>query len=152
MNKIGYFTSFLHISLSQKARLPWLELTHCGLVTPYGDITVNTGSGNSLLPDGIKPLLEPILPSVNEAIVIHLRASPEGTTVVRYENVNQQNNIVNRFLLACRFPKNELMRSNDALVLAPFPPPPPPPPTHTHTLRQTCKPRCSYKARTVSAG
>ena len=37
-------------------------LTHCGLVTPYGDRDlVNIGSGNGLLPDGTKPLPEPML-------------------------------------------------------------------------------------------
>ena len=34
-------------------------LTHCGIETPYGQVDklmVNTGSGNSLLPGGGKPL------------------------------------------------------------------------------------------------
>ena len=40
------------------------ELTHCGLVTPWGDKDlVNIGSGNGLLSDGTKPLLEPNLTS-----------------------------------------------------------------------------------------
>ena len=30
-------------------------------MTPYGDIWVNIGSGNGLLPDGTKPLPEPML-------------------------------------------------------------------------------------------
>ena len=42
-----------------------VELTHCGLVTPYGDkdglIWVNTGSGNGLLPHGTKPWIELLL-------------------------------------------------------------------------------------------
>ena len=37
-----------------------IGLTHFGLVTPYGD-RVNIGSGNGLLPDGTKPLPEPML-------------------------------------------------------------------------------------------
>ena len=38
------------------------ELTHCGLVAPYGDKKlVNIGSDNDLLPDGTKPLPEPML-------------------------------------------------------------------------------------------
>ena len=39
------------------------SLTHSGLVAPYGptDIRVNIGSGNGLLPDGTKPLPEPVL-------------------------------------------------------------------------------------------
>ena len=38
-----------------------MGLTNCGIVTPYGDkICVNFGSGNDLLPDGTKPLSEPI--------------------------------------------------------------------------------------------
>ena len=38
------------------------HLTHCGLVMPYDDIDlVNIGSGNGLLPDGTKPLPEPVL-------------------------------------------------------------------------------------------
>ena len=36
------------------------ELTHYGLVTP-SQILVNIGSGNGLLPDGTKPLPEPML-------------------------------------------------------------------------------------------
>ena len=36
-------------------------LTHCDLMTPYGDMWVNIGSGNGLLPDGNKPLPEPML-------------------------------------------------------------------------------------------
>ena len=37
-------------------------LTHCGLVTPYGIRYLgNAGSGKGLLPDGIKPLPEPML-------------------------------------------------------------------------------------------
>ena len=37
-------------------------LTHCGLVTHMGtEIWVNIGSGNGLLPDGTKPLPEPML-------------------------------------------------------------------------------------------
>ena len=39
------------------------RITHCGLVVPHGGINiwVNIGSGNGLLPDGIKPLLKPML-------------------------------------------------------------------------------------------
>ena len=38
------------------------ELTHCGLVTPYGDINLGPHwLSNGLLPDGSKPLPEPIL-------------------------------------------------------------------------------------------
>ena len=40
-------------------------LTHCGLVTQSSDISswilVNIGLGNGLLPDGTKPLPEPVL-------------------------------------------------------------------------------------------
>ena len=37
-------------------------LTHCGLVMPYVDMClVNIGLGNGLLPDGTKPLPEPML-------------------------------------------------------------------------------------------
>ena len=37
-------------------------LIHCGLVMPYDDIElVNIGSGNGLVPDGTKPLSEPML-------------------------------------------------------------------------------------------
>ena len=38
-------------------------LTHWGLMTPTDitDLFVNTGSGNGLLPDGTKPLPEPML-------------------------------------------------------------------------------------------
>ena len=38
------------------------ELTHCGLVTPYGNKDLGQhGSGNGLVPDGSKPLPEPML-------------------------------------------------------------------------------------------
>ena len=39
------------------------HLTHCGLVMPYGIIylCVKIGSGNGLLPDGTKPLPDPML-------------------------------------------------------------------------------------------
>ena len=41
---------------------PVAFLTYCGLVTPYGDrVLVNICSGNGLLPDGTKPLPEPML-------------------------------------------------------------------------------------------
>ena len=40
-------------------------ITHWGLVMPFGDIDLgqqlNIGSGNGLLPDGTKPLPEPML-------------------------------------------------------------------------------------------
>ena len=37
-------------------------LTHYGPGKPYGDIDLgNIGSGNGLLPDGTKPLPEPVL-------------------------------------------------------------------------------------------
>ena len=37
-------------------------LTHCSLVTPYAtEIWVNIGSANGLLPDGTKPLPDPML-------------------------------------------------------------------------------------------
>ena len=41
----------------------WFMLTDWGPVTQYGatEILVNIGSGNGLLPDGIKPLPEPVL-------------------------------------------------------------------------------------------
>ena len=40
-----------------------LQLTHCGLVMPYGDIDsgMQIGSGNDLLHDNTKPLPEPLL-------------------------------------------------------------------------------------------
>ena len=39
------------------------ELTHCGLVSPYiaFEILVKSGSSNGLLPDGTKPLPDPLL-------------------------------------------------------------------------------------------
>ena len=41
--------------------LCFIGLTHCGLVTPYGTMSlVNIGWGNGLLPNG-KPLLEPMM-------------------------------------------------------------------------------------------
>ena len=44
------------------------ELINCGLIENF----VNTGSGNSLLPDGTKPLQQLML--TNHQCVIHLRA------------------------------------------------------------------------------
>ena len=38
------------------------KLTHCGLVMPYGELDLGQqGSGNGLVPDGTKPLPEPML-------------------------------------------------------------------------------------------
>ena len=38
------------------------ELTHCGLLTPYGDRDLGQNwLSNGLLPDGTKPLPEPML-------------------------------------------------------------------------------------------
>ena len=46
----------------QKWTEKYAMLTHSGLVAPYGIIElVNIGAGNGLLPDGTKPLPEPIL-------------------------------------------------------------------------------------------
>ena len=43
-------------------RFQWLYITHYGLVTPYGDMNLGQiGSGNGLVPDGTKPLPEPML-------------------------------------------------------------------------------------------
>ena len=36
-------------------------LTHCGLVTAYGNIDLGSDSGTGWLPDGTKPLAEPML-------------------------------------------------------------------------------------------
>ena len=53
---------WLHATDVCAMRLFIQALTHCGLMTPYGDeIWVNIGSGNGLLPDGTKPLPEPML-------------------------------------------------------------------------------------------
>ena len=41
-------------TLYQQSRVP-MWLTHCGLVTPCGEIWVNIGSSNVLLPVGTKP-------------------------------------------------------------------------------------------------
>ena len=42
-------------------------------MTPYGDINwVNIGSGNGLLPDGTKPLPEPMLTQVITEVLWHL--------------------------------------------------------------------------------
>ena len=38
-----------------------LLVTHCGLVMPYGEIWVDMGLGNGLLPDGTKSLPAPML-------------------------------------------------------------------------------------------
>ena len=46
-----------------------LTLTHCSLVTPYGEILVNTDPDNGLLPDGTKPLPEPMLINHQSGIV-----------------------------------------------------------------------------------
>ena len=47
------------------------RLTHWGLVTSYGerDPWVNIGSGNGLLPDGTKPLPEPLLTNYQSCLV-----------------------------------------------------------------------------------
>ena len=56
-------------------------LTHCDLVTPYGDIYfiwVNIGSGNALLPYSTKPLSKPMLTfHWCGPVIIHLRANSQ---------------------------------------------------------------------------
>ena len=73
LTQIGHFRTIGRSQLSNPSDLPcfllsmpylqwWFSLTHCGLLTPYVDkIWVNIGSGNGLLPDGTKPLPEPML-------------------------------------------------------------------------------------------
>ena len=57
----------MHLNMSSAKWRPFCiglnVLTHCRLMTPYGDITiwVNIGSGNGLLLDGAKPSPEPLL-------------------------------------------------------------------------------------------
>ena len=49
------------------------NLTYCGLVMLYGaEIWVNIGSGNGLLPDGTKPLPEPMLTDHQQSPVIFM--------------------------------------------------------------------------------
>ena len=51
-----------HVTLAVTTAFIFLYLTHRGLVTPHGDVDwVNIGPGNGLLPDGTKPLPEPLL-------------------------------------------------------------------------------------------
>ena len=53
-------------------------LTHCGLVTPCGTkIWVSIGAGNGLVPDGTKPLPEPMLicDHWDPDCIIHLRVN-----------------------------------------------------------------------------
>ena len=71
---------YIYILLVNKLELGqhWAKplFTHCGLVTPYGDTDLfKFGSGNGLLPDGSKPLPEP-LPDLSSKIFcgIHPRA------------------------------------------------------------------------------
>ena len=47
---------------SHRGMFRMVKLSHCGLMTLYGDnIWIIIGSGNGLLPDGTKPLPQPIL-------------------------------------------------------------------------------------------
>ena len=51
-----------YMSLSENIWISNRFLTHCGLVMPHGIIYLHQhGSGNGLLPDGTKPLPEPML-------------------------------------------------------------------------------------------
>ena len=55
--------------LSRAKPLAEYMMLHCCIVTPYGDIGLgNTGLGNGLLPDGIKPLPEPMLHIITELL------------------------------------------------------------------------------------
>ena len=75
MNKQKLITKNIFDLNKRQVQLPVLEdyfteqslltdLTHCGLVTPYDDTDqINIGSGNDLVPDGTKPLPEPMLTS-----------------------------------------------------------------------------------------
>ena len=48
--------------------------TLCGLVTPYGDVDrVNIESGNGLIPDGTKPIPEPMLTSDQQVLATSIR-------------------------------------------------------------------------------
>ena len=60
------YIRFLSRATSQPMRddgkSPFVQLTHWGLVTPNDDRDLGQiGSGNGLLPDGTKPLPEPML-------------------------------------------------------------------------------------------
>ena len=53
-------TSFpLPLNITTHAKT--IDLTHCGLVRPYGDRDQLTGLGNGLLLDGTEPLPEPMM-------------------------------------------------------------------------------------------
>ena len=49
------------MNLESAYSLNMISWTHCDLAMPYGDIWVNIGSSNDLLPGGTKVLPEPIL-------------------------------------------------------------------------------------------
>ena len=60
--------------MKKATKIGMLRLTHCGLMTPYGDIDqVDTGYGNSLLPDGTKSLPEPMFTCLHKCSVAFTR-------------------------------------------------------------------------------
>ena len=64
VRKVKEIIYYFEICLHMKMTCCWSlrSSTHCSLVTPYGDIIwINTGSSNGLVPDGTKPLPEPML-------------------------------------------------------------------------------------------
>ena len=71
-----YIFMFLRINFAPQ------RLTYCGLVTPY-EFWVNTGSGNGLLPNGTKPLPEPV-----EFCGIHLTTISQKTLKISIPKMN----------------------------------------------------------------
>ena len=67
-------------------------LTHSSLVMPNGDTNLgNIGSGYGLLPDGTKPLPEPIIPYHQWSIWY----SPEGNYTENTQDINHDNKLKN---------------------------------------------------------
>ena len=65
-------------------------LTHCVLFTPYSDINlVNTDSGNSLMPDGTKPLPDPMMTKSWLIISMVQRHSSEGNFTIDTLTINR---------------------------------------------------------------
>ena len=71
----------------------WLVLTHCGHVeTIWRHISLNIGSGNGLLPDGTKPLPEPMLTNHQFSLVACTLGLFQGNTQDMYPWCEFQNN------------------------------------------------------------
>ena len=86
------------------------ELTHCGLVTSYGDgISVNISSGNGLLPDSTKPLPEPMLTDQWSPVTFLLGQFHKRC--LNHQSLKSSGKLhVNMSKISCKFPRGQWVK------------------------------------------